>query len=508
MYYEIPVTIFNENGDPSFEVYYAKGSFSEVSQAVDDFLSIRFPSYDYELVESTEDLYNSVSPESIINIEKTSEEAVLDRDIYDDMEDLQDRYYELMDRLNSIPISSNMKSFNVQKQISDAQFHLNESKEYFDQYDFQACKDTLDQAEKTIDFIQKGQIKKISNEQFSKRAIEEIESTPDITQKFSLLGEAVRVENESILYYQNLLQEHSEWSDVLQDIIDEELKHVGQFEDLRNRLTPNIGQKIAEGEEEGKEQMLKQTKASEEAFISDDEDFYDENLLKEIKNINSSLYSHLIRKRSNWPDLKISKIFGDEAYWDDGERQVMPYDSKSTNPFYKVNGKVLGTYFNFNGLDVLLPGDLSNLSEDEAFNVFMQNRDSISRNWKKFVSGGGEEFLKKWEEINGSSGFDFTEYDENERKDREFWEEVDRKLPRIPELVDFGMRETLSMGFREYEWPHNWRRDFNQPAIEISTNRPDKAYVRMFNAPTDFNETTSFDEAIKIAKNFISKYRR
>ena len=45
-----------------------------------------------------------------------------------------------------------------------------------------------------------------------------------------------------------------EWREVLQDIINEELKHIGQLEALRNEQ-PQVGQKVDEGENEAEAQM-------------------------------------------------------------------------------------------------------------------------------------------------------------------------------------------------------------------------------------------------------------
>lgn len=274
MCYEIPVTIFKDGTDPDFKTFYARGSFSEVSQAVDNYLSARYPSYDYELVECDEERLKSARPENILSVETVSEEAVVDRDIYDDMEDLQDRYYTLMDKLNAIPATDATKGEDIQKQIGGAQFHLNEAKSYFDQYDFQACKDALDQAEKSISLVQKAKIKKISNEALQQRAIEEIESTPETTLKFGLLSEAIKAENDTVVLYQSYMQQYPDWADVLQDITNEELKHIGQLEDLRNRLSSNIGQKIAEGEVEGKGQIIEQQATEAFGDDFDDDDFY------------------------------------------------------------------------------------------------------------------------------------------------------------------------------------------------------------------------------------------
>lgn len=277
MKYEIPVTIFNENGEPTYGNYFGEGSYSEVSNAADALFASKYKDYDYTLVQYHGKL-DHIKPELIVTSKKGAKEAVVERDIYDDMEDLQDRYYTLMDRLNSIPASAQTKDPDVQAQIGDAQFHLNEAKDYFDQYDFSACKDALDQAEKSISLVQKKQVQKISNEHFAKRAIEDIESTPEVTIKFGQLSEAIKAENDTVVLYQTLMQQYPDWANVLQDIIDEELKHVGQLEDLRNKLTGNIGQQISEGEAEGRQQLAEESIALEDldaeelAHVADDDE--------------------------------------------------------------------------------------------------------------------------------------------------------------------------------------------------------------------------------------------
>lgn len=73
--------------------------------------------------------------------------------------------------------------------------------------------------------------------------------------KYGLLASAIETENETVVFYQNLLQMFPEWSEVLQDIIDEELKHVGQLETLRNASSQQVQDNIDDGKDEACKQL-------------------------------------------------------------------------------------------------------------------------------------------------------------------------------------------------------------------------------------------------------------
>lgn len=88
-----------------------------------------------------------------------------------------------------------------------------------------------------------------------KSVLEEIEGMPIDLDKFSLLSQAIQAENETVIFYQNLQDMFPEWRDVLQDIINEELKHVGQFEALRDASSVTVATKVEQGQNEADAQI-------------------------------------------------------------------------------------------------------------------------------------------------------------------------------------------------------------------------------------------------------------
>jgi len=88
-----------------------------------------------------------------------------------------------------------------------------------------------------------------------KSVLEEIEGMPIDLDKFSLLSQAIQSENETVIFYQNLQDMFPEWRDVLQDIINEELKHIGQFEALRDASSVTVATKVEQGQNEADAQM-------------------------------------------------------------------------------------------------------------------------------------------------------------------------------------------------------------------------------------------------------------
>lgn len=95
------------------------------------------------------------------------------------------------------------------------------------------------------------------------KAVESVENMfvtdgEDISDKLGLLGQAISDENEAIIMYQNMKEMFPEWSDVLQDIINEELKHIGQINELVKLISSNVCKNISEGENEAVDQMKSQ----------------------------------------------------------------------------------------------------------------------------------------------------------------------------------------------------------------------------------------------------------
>lgn len=81
-----------------------------------------------------------------------------------------------------------------------------------------------------------------------------IHSTPGEDARYAILAQGVSLENDSIVYYNQLKEMFPEDSQVIQDIIDEELKHVGQLQALMNK-NPNVSQNFSKGIQEGEKQI-------------------------------------------------------------------------------------------------------------------------------------------------------------------------------------------------------------------------------------------------------------
>lgn len=81
-----------------------------------------------------------------------------------------------------------------------------------------------------------------------------IHSTPGEDARYAILAQGVSLENDSIVYYNQLKEMFPEDSQVIQDIIDEELKHVGQLQALMNK-NPNVSQNFSKGVQEGEKQI-------------------------------------------------------------------------------------------------------------------------------------------------------------------------------------------------------------------------------------------------------------
>lgn len=81
-----------------------------------------------------------------------------------------------------------------------------------------------------------------------------VPSTPNDDSRYAILAQGVSLENDSIIYYNQLKEMFPEDSQVIQDIIDEELKHVGQLQALMNK-NPNVLQNFSKGIKEGEKQI-------------------------------------------------------------------------------------------------------------------------------------------------------------------------------------------------------------------------------------------------------------
>lgn len=160
-YFEIPITVISPDGDiEDFKTYIAKGDEDFVRVRAAKVIEEEFKGkeYDYDVIEISPDQYETLSQVEFLPGTEDSdsdENSLFDRELAprsmeDEMEDLTDRYYTLEDRLNSIPDE------NLDEQlVTDARLELNKAKDYFDQYDFFKCKESLNKADDIISQLSK-----------------------------------------------------------------------------------------------------------------------------------------------------------------------------------------------------------------------------------------------------------------------------------------------------------------------------------------------------------------
>lgn len=187
-YFEIPVTTFDMFGAEEFKTYYAKGEESRVALLVHNFLSSNYygEDYDYDLVETSEVEFMNASPEQIILPGDNTTEDILNdvgltenqigeilagedvnkatplpvKDVEDEMEDLQNDYYVVMDEINAIPLpygpgtQFEEPSGAWKDMMQEVQTLLLEAREAYDQYDFIASREKVDRLQKLVPKLQ------------------------------------------------------------------------------------------------------------------------------------------------------------------------------------------------------------------------------------------------------------------------------------------------------------------------------------------------------------------
>lgn len=144
-YFEIPVSVINDSGElEELKSYIATGNEESVRLRAAKVLEEEFKGqdYDYDVIEITPDEFETFEKVEYLPGE---EDALQARSMEDEMEDLQDRYYTLEDKLNSLPNDDLDKTL-----VEDARMRLNEAKDYFDQYDFFQCTASLNAADDII----------------------------------------------------------------------------------------------------------------------------------------------------------------------------------------------------------------------------------------------------------------------------------------------------------------------------------------------------------------------
>lgn len=125
--------------------------------------------------------------------------------------------------------------------------------------------------------------------------------------EFLQYGHGLQLEDESIAFYEALKERFPEHTATIQDILNEELKHVGQLNELREKINARINKEIDAGKQEAiKDDSMKLDGLTrEEKELCDymlenalDDDKDENDLLRKMKAYYSE-YSNLARRKSN-----------------------------------------------------------------------------------------------------------------------------------------------------------------------------------------------------------------
>lgn len=155
-YFEIPITVISPDGDvEDLKTYIARGNEDSIrvqaAKVIED--EFKGKEYDYDVIEISPEQYETLSQveylpgteNSDVSEDDLFDKTLAPRNMEDEMDDLTDRYYSLEDKLNSLPDE------NLDEQlVIDARLELNKAKDYFDQYDFFKCKESLNRADEII----------------------------------------------------------------------------------------------------------------------------------------------------------------------------------------------------------------------------------------------------------------------------------------------------------------------------------------------------------------------
>ena len=167
-YFEIPVSVFNGGELEDIYTFYAKGTEESARLEASKHLSEIFDGkdYDYDVIEISESEYKTSNgdrlegdPDEVdpmFDGVQAEPAALPPKSMEDEMEDLQDRYYALTDKLNAIPVDS-IPDKSEASNFALANKELTNAKEFFDQYDMFGCREALNRAESHINELIPGQ---------------------------------------------------------------------------------------------------------------------------------------------------------------------------------------------------------------------------------------------------------------------------------------------------------------------------------------------------------------
>ena len=92
----------------------------------------------------------------------------------------------------------------------------------------------------------------------TKSSKEELLSNKQV-ERLSIFSQAIRSEEETITFYSQIAKEFPDSKQVMDDIIREETKHIGQLQVLRDKLSKNFQQSVDDGTTEAEHQIKNKT---------------------------------------------------------------------------------------------------------------------------------------------------------------------------------------------------------------------------------------------------------
>lgn len=92
----------------------------------------------------------------------------------------------------------------------------------------------------------------------TKLSKEELLSNKQV-ERLAIFSQAIKSEEETITFYSQIAKEFPDSKQVMDDIMQEEAKHIGQLQVLRDKLSKNFQQSIANGTDEAEHQIKNKT---------------------------------------------------------------------------------------------------------------------------------------------------------------------------------------------------------------------------------------------------------
>lgn len=91
-----------------------------------------------------------------------------------------------------------------------------------------------------------------------KSSKEELLSNKQV-ERLAVFSQAIRSEEETITFYSQIASEFPDSKHIMEDIIREETKHIGQLQVLRDKLSKKFQQSIDDGTDEAQHQIKNKT---------------------------------------------------------------------------------------------------------------------------------------------------------------------------------------------------------------------------------------------------------